>query len=157
MLKNKRAWIRIVEAFVAIMLIVGALLIVINNDSFNKSETSSDIYGTELLVLREIELNDNLRADILNANRTKIDPNSDPLPIEWKEFNNPAIGLKNVSETILNRIPSYLNCEAKLCEPDKICAFGKNLEKNVYAKSIIISATLTQYNPRQLKLFCWIA
>ncbi len=152
---EKKGWIRIVEAFIAIMLITSTLLIVINNNSIRNKNVSSKTYEAELLILREIEIDDNLRKDILSANLTEIYPLKESLPISWIEFDNPVLGLQNVKKRIINRIPNYLECEAKICRPDKICPLDKDIKKEVYAKSIIIAATLTQYGPRQLKLFCW--
>ena len=38
---NKKAWIRIIEAFVALLLITGVLLIVINKGYIGKEDVSS--------------------------------------------------------------------------------------------------------------------
>ena len=146
MIKNKRAWIRIVEAFVAILLIIGVLLIVLNKGYIGKKDISAEVYNVEISILREIQLNDALRNDILNANP----------PVEWGDFKSEDLGvLKN---KIISRLPNYLDCEAKICEVEDICVISKDLEKDVYAQSVIITTTLEtpEYNPRQLKLFCWI-
>ena len=37
-----------------------------------------------------------------------------------------------------------------------LCMLSDNPDADVYAKSVAIVATLGAYNPRQLKLFCWI-
>lgn len=136
---NKRGWIKIVEAFIAIMLIAGVLLIVINKGYIGKSDISSKVYKIQLAVLREIELDDGLRGDILTA--------------VLGEDNIP----NGVQNKISNRIPKNLECKAKICELDKICALDSyNTEKDVYAQSVAIVATLQNYDPRQLKLFCWV-
>src|SRR3989344_493349 len=62
---DKRGWIRVVEAFVAILLIVGVLLFVINKGYIGKKDISKQVYDAEISVLREIELDDNLREEIL--------------------------------------------------------------------------------------------
>jgi hypothetical protein len=38
---------------------------------------------------------------------------------------------------------------------DAPCELGRKIEKNIYSKSMAISATRTNYNPRIIKLFCW--
>ena len=140
-MKNKRGWIRVVEAFVAVLLITGVLLIIINKGYIGKKDISNKVYDAELSILREIELDDNLRSEILSAN---------PLPINWGDTNFPV----NVKNKIEVRSPEYLECKAKICELDKICIM-ENIDKDVYAQAVAISATNEIYKPRQLKLFCW--
>ena len=125
-----------------ILLITGILLIVLNKGYNSKDDNSQEIYKYEQEILREIQLNDSLRESILNLSLTQ-------LPIEWDNLS------KNVKDKIISEAEPYLNCEAKICGVDKICILNKNSSKNIYAQSAIITATLTKYNPRQLKLFCW--
>ena len=141
--KNKRGWIRIVEAFVALLLIMGTVLIVINKGYIGKSDISSRVYDAQLSILREIELNDELRKEIVVITLSS-------LPIGWSDFPN---GVKN---KIITRTPDYLKCEAKICELNKICSYSPGVcaEKDIYAQAVAISATLEEYNPKQLKLFC---
>ncbi|MAG79031.1 hypothetical protein CMI40_01500 [Candidatus Pacearchaeota archaeon] len=138
---KKKGWVKIVEAFIALLLIASVLLIVIDKGYIGKKDISSKVYEAELSILREIELDDNLRDDILNSN----------LPINWDNESFP----QSVKDKINERIPSYLECNAKICEMDKICALDKYIDKDIYTQSIAISANLEIYNPRQLKLFCW--
>ncbi|MBS3085823.1 hypothetical protein J4225_04020 [Candidatus Pacearchaeota archaeon] len=149
MLQGKRGWIRIVEAFVAILLITGVLLLVMNKGYIGKKDISGQVRDAEWAVLREIELNDNLRNEVLGVN---IPDNPDENP----DDNVPA----NVINKITNRIPNYLNCAAKICELDTLCKLNsipnEALGKDIYAESIAITATSTVYNPRQLKMFCWV-
>jgi len=140
-MKNKRGWIRIVEAFVAVLLIAGTLLIVINKEYIGKNDISKEVYEIETSILKEIELDDNLRGQILSVN---------PLPVEWDYI---PIDVKN---KIIERTPDYLVCMAKICRMNEICVLNSlDPEKEIYAQSIAISASLEIYDPRQLKLFCW--
>ncbi|MBD3247200.1 hypothetical protein GF378_01110, partial [Candidatus Pacearchaeota archaeon] len=56
MFKDKRGWIRIIEAFIAVLLVAGALLIVINQGYIGKADISEQVYEVQLAILREIEL-----------------------------------------------------------------------------------------------------
>jgi len=148
-LKNKKGFIRIFEAFVAILLITGVVLFVINKGYIGKEDASQRFYNVELSVLREIQLNNNLRQEIL-----EIDVNQ--LPIE----NDDGSGLFPfiVNQTIDNRIQGFgfLACKVKICELDRICTLQSfPLGKDVFAQSIAITSTLEIYQPRQLKMFCW--
>lgn len=140
MYMNKRGWIRIVEAFVAILLIAGTLLIVINKGYIGKKDISKDVYEIETSILREIELDDNLRAEILNANLDEVNEGNAP----------------KTRDKINVRKPDYLECRAKICKMNEICVLDSlDIEKEIYAQSVAISASLDTYDPRQLRLFCW--
>ena len=142
MIKNKKAWIRIVEAFVAILLIMGVLLIVMDKGYFKREDISAEIYKIEISILREIQLDNELREEILSANP----------PVEWDDSDFPL----ETKNKIISRLPNYLDCEAKICTINETCVFDKVFDKDIYAQSVSIIAGLIEYNPRQLKLFCWI-
>ena len=140
-IKNKKGWIKIVEAFIAILLVAGVLLIVVSQGYIGKKDISSQVYDAEILILREIQLDDVLRNEILDA---------EPIPVKWNDFP------QNIKNKIISRIPSYLDCKAKICEMEDACELDEHLEKDIYAQSIAIVAALETYDPRQLKLFCWV-
>lgn len=137
---SKKGWIKIVEAFVAILLIAGVLLIVMDKGYIGKTDISSKVYDIELSVLKEIQSDDQLREEILGVD----------LPAEGDDFPVDLINLIN------SRIPNYLVCAGKICEIDDICTLDNPINKEIYAKSITITATLGTYAPRQVKLFCWV-
>lgn len=142
-MKNKKGWIRLVEAFIAIILIGGILSIVIGERSVEK-DVSSEVYNKENLILKKIQLNDSLRTSVLNA----------LVPVSWDDEVNFPGDIKNE----INKIPADLNCFAQICALDDTCLFPELGEENdveVYAKSIVIAADDVTYDPRQLKLFCW--
>jgi len=147
-IRNKKAWIRIVEAFIAILLIMSVLLIVINKGYIGKNKIPLEIYEKELSILREIELNEMFRSAILNVPNTT-------LPVNWSEFDSNNLG--EIKNEIKNEIPDYLDCEAKVCVLHEDCILNKDFEtqKDIYVQSIAIVANLEIYSPRQLKLFCW--
>lgn len=137
LLNNKRGWIKIVEAFIAIMLVAGVLLFVINRGYIGKTDISDRVYQAQLSILREIELNDTLRTQILDA----------------------ELG-GDVPQDVLNKIeqrkPDYLTCTAEICKMDVICESDETpLEKDIYAQPVAIAAEGSTFDPRQLKLFCW--
>ena len=155
---NKRAWIRIVEAFVSILLIIGVLLIVINKGYIGK-DISSEVYETEISILRSIQLDNTLRNNILISNKSGYNAASgeSPLPIEWDDFDdNEERVLKDVRDKIINQIPNYLECQAKICELDDSCTLNGEIETEIYAKPATIAANYAIFSPRQLKLFCWV-
>ncbi len=143
MRKNKRGWIKIIEAFIAILLIAGVLLVVIDKGYISKGGVGKKIYEAELSILREIELDDKLRSEILEIDEDKL-PKKGP----------PGVVLK-----LDIRTPDYLECVSMVCATDVICLadvyHNIPLDKDVYSKAVPIFAELDKYSPRQLKLFCW--
>ncbi len=128
---NRKAWIKIIEAIVAILLIVGVAITIISQGYVKIQDTSGKIYSVENSILRGIQLNNTIRNDILNENTLS-------------------------AETKVNeKIPNYLDCELEVCQMDEFCEPENLPEKDIYTRSIIISANLDTYNPKQLRLFCW--
>lgn len=135
---NKKGWIRIAEAFTAILLVIGAAIIVVGG-GVQREDISEKVYDVEIPVLREIQLNNTLRSEILITSGTT----------EWDNF---PSGTKN---KIIAEIPGWLECEGKICPPESLCLLGEEPEKSIYVQSVLITSTLDTFNPRKLKLFCW--
>lgn len=141
---NKHGWIKIVEAFVAILLVVGVLLVVINKQS-DGEDVSDRVYNAEISIIREIQISDSLRDDIMIKAQAG-------LPLEWESSGFPA----NVKNLITTRTPNYLECIAKICNTTDSCYLTSYSEKDTYAQAGIITGTQDIYEPVQLKLFCWM-
>ena len=142
--KNKKAWIRLAEALIAIVLISGVLALVINQSNIGEGDISKQVYTKQSLILKKIQLNSSLRTDILN---------SIP-PISWEEETFPA----EVKNKIIEETPADLDCVAKICQIDNVCALGEIEEEiigDIYVRSVSIFANSETYSPKQLKLFCW--
>ena len=143
LIKNKRGWIRIVEALIAILLIAGFLILVLDSQQNGKKDISSKVYVTENAILREVQSNNTYREDILGIEETSV---------EFENFND------NLKEHINNRIPNYLNCTGKICDfgYDPVCNID-SLKKDIYVRSVMIATDSTIYKPKLLKIFCWTA
>jgi hypothetical protein len=142
-IKNKRGWIEILEAFISIMLVAAVILIAISKGNISE-DVSEKIYKVEISILREIQTNDELRAEIGSLDNSTM-------PLSWDNF--PA----EVKAKIVERTPNYLECIGRICNLDNTCNFdGTVQQKNVYSESVIISSTIL-YGVvyRKLNLFCW--
>jgi hypothetical protein len=147
MIKNKRGWIEIVEAFVAVLLVVGVVLIVLNKGYLQKTDISERVYEAELSILREIQTNTSLRTKILDA--------PEPLPIAWEDARFPV----EVKDKIIQRTPNYLDCIGRICNMTQTCNLEDTKEakeKDIYSQSVTITSTLQTLSYRKLNLFCWI-
>lgn len=140
-MREKRGWIRVVEAFVAVLLITGIALIILDKGQIRKDDPSKKIYEDETLLLQKIQQDDSLRTKILNVSFLPVNSSAPGFPID-------------VENKILFEKPNYLDCEANICEIDDSCLmdFG---EENIYVKEVLITGNFTMYSPRKLKLFCW--
>lgn len=144
LMKNYKGWIKILEAFIAILLVSTVLLIVITQGYLGEKDISSQVYDIEIAILREIQLNDTLRDDVLD-----IVP-----PIEWGNSTFP----QGIKDKINSRVPSYLECNAKICWLNESCGLSEYPKENVYAQAAAITTTLEtpeEEQLKQLKIFCW--
>jgi len=145
-MKNKKGWIRIIEAVIAVLLITGVLLVVISTGYLGRQDISSKVYDAQVSVLRDIELNQKFRGLIL-----ALDVGDSQ--INWADFE--SNGLGDIVEKIEKDMPNYLDCEATVCKLEDLCYASNVLDENIYAQSVAITADLKKYNPLQLKMFCW--
>ncbi len=141
--ENRRGWIEIVEAFVAVLLVAGVILILLNKGFLGKTDISEKVYEVQLAILREIETNDTLRADILNA--------LEPMPIAWEDSRFPA----RVNSKIIERTPNYLDCVGRICNMTQPCSISGMGGKDIYSQAVTITSTLATLSYRKLNLFCW--
>lgn len=153
---NKKGWIRIVEAFIAILLVAGVLLLFINKGYLGgKTDISEKIYQAQLSILREIELNEDLRERILTAGDSIKSISGGTPEVRYYSPNPPFPSA--VWDAINKKIPDYMKCNAAICEMDKVCPSSDQTptDKDIYAQAVSITATPKRDGFRQLKLFCW--
>jgi hypothetical protein len=144
-MKNKKGWIRIVEAFLAVLLIAAVLFLVVNQQNVQSNDPSLKVYNYEIYMIRGIELNDTLRAEIVGMSSSILPSTSD----------NQTTFPSDVINYITTAEQSSLSCAAEICLTNSTCGFWQDLGKDVYAQRVFITSTPLAYNPRQLKLFCW--
>lgn len=140
MIKNKRGWIKIVEAFTAVLLIMTVVIIVIDRGYAEKNDVSKKIYETQIQLLGEIISN----FDITTASEEDID-----------EYLNPSEGK--------SRVPNYMECVPLICSLEDLenpCN-GEEIvggyEGNIYVQTaLVLDENDVESNDRQLKLFCWV-
>jgi hypothetical protein len=135
---KKRGWIRIVEAFVAILLIAGIVLTVLGSGYIKGEDESSKIYDAEIALLREVQNTDSLRNDVLSASGT--------LPLENSEI--PT----SISSKIQADLPKHLECTSMICELGDACVLTIPSSGDLYARAALIGG---EQETRQLKIFCW--
>lgn len=165
---------KVVEAFIAILMITGVVLVVINKGYIGTRDISKQVFEIESATLKEIERNDILRDKILtadndlnNTNEINLESHKSDgtLNIGATRTTFPSDVWNKINERIISKY-GYLNCYAKICELNKACALDKYpaaaIGKDVFSQNIAVtvsSATVIlpggSLNPKQLKLFCW--
>ena len=119
------------EAFIAIMLILGVLIVLYSN-AINKPKKSEEVYNTEKIILDEISFNEDLRNAVMS--------------------NNTAV----LMEYVAGRIgKSSFNYTVRICTVEDVCSLSI-YKKEFYAKDRIIGSNLTSYEPKKVKIFMWI-
>ncbi len=143
--KNKKGWIRLVEAFFAVLLMISVMVLVIEQKYSQNKDIASEIYEREYMVLRAVQMSTEGRTDVIGID----------LPM-----NTTMLSFPSSIQTEIDKMPSYINCAAKICLiSDSDCTFEDvegEIERDIYSRSVAIFADNSEYAPRKLKLFCWV-
>jgi len=129
---NKNAWIKIMEAVFAVLIILGITLTIVSktNQQLNINEI---VYEKQEKILNVILENQTLRNKVLLGDSSTIDSFIEKaIPPTW-----------NFSTEILDINTEYHS---------PLSSNGKD----VYVKEIVISSNLTEYNPKRLMFFVWL-
>lgn len=143
---NKKGWIRIVEVFISTALILGIVSLIVTDRHISGENIENEILAKQTLILKNIQLNDTLRDEIVNYGGI--------IPISSEDVDFPEKTLEKINL----ELSSDLECYVKLCEIGDTCLAEEiqmESEKDVYARTIPIFANNALYSPKQVKLFCW--
>lgn len=133
LLDDKRGWMRIVEAFIAVMLIMTVMLVVIGNQRAGMN-TVDEIQIKEKSILSLVTSDDTLRSEILSGL------------------------MSGTNDKVKQLVPVGYNYTIRLCTINDICGLNFTLPGDVYSEETLVVANLTYYNPGnavKLKLFFW--
>jgi len=128
---NRKAWLRILEAFLAIVIVLSTVLIIMVKQK-PQTDISGVVYETQRQVLDIISKNDSLRNDILMQNNARI------------------------NNMIFNLVPGNWNYSTNICNIKLICPNPVRVyETEVYTTEVIVTSNLTEYSPKKLRFFVW--
>lgn len=131
MIKNKRGWLRIVEASIAVLLVASVILIMISR--MPREDKTESVHELQRHILRQVSSNETLRGEILQS-QNQYD---------------------KTEAFIQENLPVYYNFTIRICEVEEVCGMPFYIEREVYADEILITANLTNYSPKKLKFFVW--
>lgn len=135
--KNKKGWIKIIEAFMAISMLLIVLFIVIGETNPREDYTSI-IEKANLDTLNNLERNETFRAEILG-----LTPPSNELDF--------SITLNDYLDS--KQLPST-NCTYQVCNPTSECLISKDFADETYSSEILIFSTKDNYDPKKFKIYC---
>jgi hypothetical protein len=130
---GKKGWLRIVEAFIAIMLIMAVMLIIIQKQKVG-NENLEELKIKERNILNLVARDEILRNEILS----------------WSA--------QGTNEKVKPLVPRGYNYSINLCKYDSICSLNFTVPSSVISDETLIVANLTQYDPNEavkLKIFFW--
>jgi len=134
MVKNKKAWLRIFEAFIAVLLILGVLLVIVSKQDA-KVNSSEEIINLQRNIIQTITGDEDLRDEIIAGKSEKVYD---------------KVGLM---------IPLGIGFNVSICEPNYICPLSADAsiisDKEIYSSETLVLSNLTSFNDKKLKLFFW--
>jgi hypothetical protein len=138
MVINNKGFMRVVEATVAVLIVLGVLLILGGRSQQNVEDNTREELS---VLLEEISQNNSLRIQILSG------ASEEELEVELGDF-------------VRQRIDSaFLNSSVEICEINEPCYLEPfpDTEGEVLAEERIIGATIREQNfaPKKLKVFVW--
>ena len=135
-MKGKKGWLKIIEAVIGILMISGVLL-TLNSQKVGDRDISDTVYQLETRVLADISNDPVLRNSVLSYTG-----NSAP---------------DNVVSFVDQSIPNTLDFEVRVCSIiDKVCNMNQIVSGAVFVDEAFISSNLTEFSPRQIRLFVWL-
>ena len=129
---NKKGWLRILDAFIAITLIISFLIVTVYQDK-PRNELDKEIIKLQGDILNSITNDYSIRNQILNNNTS---------------------GVNARIEMIL---PTGFNYSSRICAIEDVCGLTFYLDKEIFSEEYIVSTNLTSYSgaPVKIKLFFW--
>ena len=131
---NKKGYIKTVEAFIAIIIILIVVFFILPERPKQEFETPPIVESAQNFILNELTYNETAR-DCVITNR--LCENS--------------IVFTSIIES---NIPAGYNYTAKICDTTT-CVVPTPIDKDVYVSDIIISSTLEEQKPKIVRLWIW--
>jgi hypothetical protein len=140
LIEERKGWLRVLEASIAILIVLSVLFVVTRQNSMGKGEIGREDFG----LLEQVLVNDSVRNDVLNYK----------IGLKEDEEGNMGI-LKKVMESVAEKLPPNYGYEIKICGALENCDLeNKNVE--TISEERILSASLSKIeNPIKIKMAYW--
>ena len=131
-MKNKRGVIRIIEAIIAILVLLSVVLVLIQKQP-EKADFSTSVYKVQSSILNEISDSNSYRNAVLAEDTSKVEC------------------------FIQSRLQKYsLDFNISICNMTGKCSCDSPLDKEIYTADTLIVSNLTSYNPKRVVMCSWI-
>tara|TARA_Y100000310_G_C20525170_1_gene735633 strand:- start:348 stop:740 length:393 start_codon:yes stop_codon:yes gene_type:complete len=128
---NKKGFIRILEAVFAILLIMGAVLILLSNKA-QTNDISDEVHEKQRYILDVIANNEQMRTQIIAGDATLA------------------------NEFIQKNIPNSWKFSTCITNIASVCNNADAEDQDIYVSEAIISSSLTSYTTsKKLRFFIW--
>jgi hypothetical protein len=152
-MRNKRAWIRILEATMAVLIVSGVLLVVYARQSDRSVSPADYFYSLQRQVLADISSRSDLRLAVLNVNE---DVETDDNFVIVNDFVN-------------SRVPEAFGYSLRICDLGSNADFCKmrsdvyisTVDRDVFVEEIVISSEIgggedaVGDDPKKVRFFIW--
>jgi len=141
---NKRGWLRVVEASIAVLLVIGAILTVSNSQTNRENKELEDQLAFAITNIAE---NVSARESILNYSLSELDNNPNNLQIMAKLNSSIYSQFRGIRPNIL----------LKICPANEPCVINYNTLGEVFSQEVIISTTphSSAFSPKKLRVIAW--
>ena len=129
--EDKGGFLRIVGAFIAVLMLLTVLLVVVTQQRPTDTGAEQEIKALQNHILSLVNQDEKLRTEILNDNTAGI------------------------NDTIENLLPTAYNYSVRICPLTQVCNLDYFLDTEIFVDQTVISANLTEYDPKLLKIFFW--
>ncbi len=136
-IQNKKAWLRIFEAFIAIMFIFGVMLVIVSKQKVEPN-TGEELLKLQKNILDSLTRDEVIRGDVLNGN------------------------VVNINSKLALMIPTGINYSVSICDSGLVCPINSSLvsgevlsSKEIYSSEVLILSNSTSFAGKKLKLFFW--
>lgn len=151
MMYNKKGWMRILEATIAVLIVSGVLLVTYSRQVDRGATPDEYFYSLQREILADISLSSELRLNVLNVVNDDLSDQNFEVIYNFVESEIPipfgfSIAICDLSS----------NDYCKMNNED----FIKTRDKNIFVEEVIISSDLgtggnRKYAPKKLRLFVW--
>ena len=154
-MKNKKGFIRIIEAIFAILVIMSAALILVSN-SVQTSDISEEVHEKQRYILEVIANNEAMRQQILGGDTTIADTVMETFEQKSLDKSDLSGDTTLADEFVSKNIPPSWDFSLCVANIDDICNTSPADDRDIYVSEAIISASKTTYTTsKKLRFFIW--
>ena len=139
-MKNKKGIIKIFEAAISITLIMG-FVVLIYSQGIEKPRQAENILKWQGSVLDQIK-DDPLFREIIMKNEGACGENLNLADIQ-----------SFIGDSMKNTFPGF-NFTCRVCNSSDVCGIPA-YKPEVFSEERIVSATLTEFSPKKIRMFMW--